>query len=125
MLMQISNFVFGPTAEYSAPLEFTKEPSDVLFSSRTSAYLHCVAMATSSYASNNQITITWRFENGSLVKNVSDVRTLPNGTLWFKPFSTLLPAVHRTKYHCVANLTLHNQAILSRSASVYGGRFCD
>lgn len=112
------------TAEYSAPLQFTQEPSDVQFSSKTSAYLHCVAMATSSYASNNQITITWRFENGSLVRNISDiVQTLPNGTLWFKPFNRLVPAVHRTKYQCVANLTLHNQAILSRLALVHGGRF--
>lgn len=116
-----NHFIIVHSAEYSAPLQFTQEPSDVQFSSKTSAYLHCVAMATSSYASNNQITITWRFENGSLVRNISDiVQTLPNGTLWFKPFNRLVPAVHRTKYQCVANLTLHNQAILSRLALVHG-----
>ncbi len=111
-------------AEYSATLQFTEEPSDIQFSSKTSAYLHCVAIATSSYASNNQIIITWRFGNGSLVKNISNiVQTLPNGTLWFKPFDKLVPAIHRAEYQCVANLTLHNQGILSRPALVRGGRF--
>ena len=118
-------FFFLSTAESSAPLNFIKEPSDIQFSSKTSGYLHCVAGVTrSSYASKNDITITWRFGNGSLVRNISDiVQILPNGTLWFKPFTRLLPAVHYAKYQCVANLTLHNQAIMSRPALVRAGGF--
>lgn len=110
-------------AEYSAPLQFTEEPSDIQFSSQTSGYLHCVAKTTSSYASNSQIVITWRFGNGSVVKNISNiVQALPNGTLWFKPFEKIIPAVHLAKYQCVANLSLHNQAILSRQVLVHSGK---
>lgn len=105
-------------------MQFTEEPSDIQFSSKTSAYLRCVAVATSSYASDDQITISWRFGNGSLVGNKTDIlQALPNGTLLFKPFKILVPGVHRAKYQCVANLTLNNQAILSRPALVHAGMF--
>ncbi|XP_028412686.1 Down syndrome cell adhesion molecule-like protein 1 homolog isoform X2 [Dendronephthya gigantea] len=121
LMLFTKDFALVHSAESAAPLQFTEEPSDIQFSSKTSAHLHCSAVATSSYASDNQILISWRFGNGSLVGNIPDIlQTLPNGTLLFKPFKILVPGVHRAKFQCLANLTLNNQAILSRPALVHG-----
>lgn len=108
------------SGEYPAPLRFTEEPSYIQFSSKNSGYLHCSAEARSSSANTEKIIITWRYGNGTSVKNISNILVLPNGTLWFPPFKKLIPRVHQGKFQCVAELNVQKLMILSRMAVVDG-----
>ena len=117
--------LFFSLAEYpsSTQLQFIEEPKNVQFSNKKSGYLYCRAKATPSYSNSYNIIITWRYSNGSNVKNISNtILDLSNGTLWFPPFQNLVPSVHHGKFQCVAKLSLQDHAILSRVAAVNGSK---
>ena len=125
LVVLLIHTLFFSLAEYpsSTQLQFIEEPKNVQFSNKKSGYLYCRAKATPSYSNSYNIIITWRYSNGSNVKNISNtILDLSNGTLWFPPFQNLVPSVHQGKFQCVAKLSLQDHAILSRVAAVNGSK---